>query len=462
MARPWKMLQGELSFFCHLFKIHFVSCREKENTEIVRLLAEIKGRQRGQVFYAQRRIKGEKQREQNRLAEKKKFDRSLIDKAKQELRAFLGNQNAGSEVVARPAITNASSNRSEENEVQRSQDDEVQARLDQLLDENKTERKKEQERRDRREGATSSESTFHKSMSIVEARKELERREKENKEKLESSKREEEKKKREQERKGEERKRKEKKEKEELEEKERAAKEKEEREKKRRSLSAATNKQVDDLRAKIEKVKGQMAREKGKIEEVTGSKAKDISVVTMSISEAEDKNDSRVKQVARVDMEIKELEANLARLKSEKQKMTNETARDVDQIEKLTKKRMKLEKAIDAEMKRYLESDAKMKKEIEYIEAKIDAIENVANGSNDGSSPNSAMVDFIMQSIESKEKDLECPVCLETAIAPIFSCPESHVICSTCRPKVSKCPECRVTYKGPPRRHRCSFGPIQL
>ena len=87
------------------------------------------------MFYAQRRIKGEKQREQNRLAEKKKFDRSLIDKAKQELRAFLGNQNAGSEVVARPAITNASSNRSEENEVQGSQDDEVQARLDQLLDE---------------------------------------------------------------------------------------------------------------------------------------------------------------------------------------------------------------------------------------------------------------------------------------------------------------------------------------
>ena len=369
-------------------------------------------------------------------------------------------------MVARPAITNSS--RVEENGVQRSQDDkdrrrEVQARLDQLLDENKTERKKEQERRDRtknsQEGASSSESTFYKSMSIVEARKELERMEKENKEKLESSKREEEKKRKEQERKEEERKRKEKKEKEELEEKERAAKEREEREKKRRTLSAATNKQVDDLRLKIEKVKGQMAREKGKIEEVTGSKAKDISVVTMSISEAEDKNDSRVKQVARVDMEIKELEANLVRLKSEKQKMTNETAREVDQIEKLTKKRMKLEKAIDAEMKRYLESDAKMKKEIEYIEAKIDAIENVANGSNDGGSPNSAMVDFIMQSIESKEKDLECPVCLETAIAPIFSCPESHVICSTCRPKVSKCPECRVTYKGPPRRHRCPIIP---
>ena len=413
------------------------------------------------MFYAQRRIKGEKQREQNRLADKKNFDWTLVVKAKQELTLFLRNQNAGSEPIERSGIT---SNRVEEINVPGSQGEEdrrreVQARLNQLHDENK---RKEQERRDRaknsQEGASSSsESTFYKSMSIVEARKELERMEKENKVKLENSKREEEKKRKEQERKEEEKRRKEKKEKEELEERERSAKEMAEREKKRRTLSAATNKQVDDLRSKIEKLQGQMAREKSKIEEVTGSKAKDISVVTMNISEAEDKNDARVKQVARVEMEIKELEANLVRLKSEKQKMTNETARDTEQIEKLTKKRLKLEKSIDAEMKRYLESDSKMKKEIEYIEAKIDAIENVANGSHDGSSPNSAMVDFIMQSIESKEKDLECPVCLETAIAPIFSCPESHVICATCRPKVSKCPECRVTYKGPPRRHRFAF-----
>ena len=302
--------------------------------------------------------------------------------------------------------------------------------MDQLVEENKTERKKEQERRNQaargsQDGASGT-SEFYKSMSIVEARKELERMEKENKEKQESSKRKEE-----------ERRKKEKKEKEELEEKERAIREKAEREKRRKSLSAATNKQVDDLRSKIEKLQAQMAKEKSKIEEVTGLKAKDISIVTMSITEAEDKNDSRAKQVARLDLEIKELEGDLARLKSEKQKITNETARDVEQIEKLTKKRLKLEKSIDAEMKRYLESDAKMKKELEHIEAKIDAIESVANSSSDGHSPNSAMVDFIMASIESKEKDLECPVCLETAVAPIFSCPESHVICSTCRPKVT-------------------------
>ena len=119
-------------------------------------MSEIKGRQRGQVFYAQRRIKSEKQREQIRLAEKKKFDRSLIDKAKQELRNFLGqNVNEGAEVVVEPVVTNNNinnNNRPEgaeghqpgEGEDRRR---EVQARLDQLVEENKTERKKEQERR---------------------------------------------------------------------------------------------------------------------------------------------------------------------------------------------------------------------------------------------------------------------------------------------------------------------------
>merc|ERR1712107_320168 len=165
---------------------------------ILRLLSEIKGRQRGQVFYAQRRIKSEKQREQIRLAEKKKFDRSLIDKAKQELRNFLGqNANEGAEVVVEPVVTNTTTtnnNRVEgaeglqpgEGEDRRR---EVQARLEQPVEENKTERKKEQERRNQaargsQDGASGT-SEFYKSMSIVEARKELERMEKENKEKQE-------------------------------------------------------------------------------------------------------------------------------------------------------------------------------------------------------------------------------------------------------------------------------------
>ena len=63
---------------------------------------------------------------------------------------------------------------------------------------------------------------------------------------------------------------------------------------------------------------------------------------------------------------------------------------------------------------------------------------------------------MLISSIKDKEADLECPVCLEIADSPIYSCQESHVICSTCMPKLSSCPECRQSFKGKglPRRHR--------
>ena len=51
-------------------------------------------------------------------------------------------------------------------------------------------------------------------------------------------------------------------------------------------------------------------------------------------------------------------------------------------------------------------------------------------------SPNLQLLEYIDQKIEAKEKELECPVCLEVASVPIFMCDELHLICSSCRPKV--------------------------
>ena len=66
------------------------------------------------------------------------------------------------------------------------------------------------------------------------------------------------------------------------------------------------------------------------------------------------------------------------------------------------------------------------------------------------------LFNFLSNSIVEKEKGLECPVCLFAATIPIYMCQESHLICSTCRPKVTRCPECRVELRdeGQPRRHR--------
>ena len=68
----------------------------------------------------------------------------------------------------------------------------------------------------------------------------------------------------------------------------------------------------------------------------------------------------------------------------------------------------------------------------------------------------SEMVDFLKQAIAEKEEDLICPICLEAAQTPIFTCPDSHLICSSCVPKLKaqECPQCRVTLPHPLRRHR--------
>ena len=45
--------------------------------------------------------------------------------------------------------------------------------------------------------------------------------------------------------------------------------------------------------------------------------------------------------------------------------------------------------------------------------------------------------------IEELVDTLECPVCLDTAdTAPIFQCPEGHLVCEECNAKMVECPQC--------------------
>ena len=67
---------------------------------------------------------------------------------------------------------------------------------------------------------------------------------------------------------------------------------------------------------------------------------------------------------------------------------------------------------------------------------------------------NNKLIAFLNKSIEKKEAALRCPVCLETAKAPIFTCQQQHLVCFKCRPRLTSCPECREDYQEPPRIHR--------
>jgi len=54
--------------------------------------------------------------------------------------------------------------------------------------------------------------------------------------------------------------------------------------------------------------------------------------------------------------------------------------------------------------------------------------------------------EYLKENISKKKGDLECPICFEIAMPPIYRCSQFHLICSTCRSKVDKCGECREPY----------------
>ena len=60
------------------------------------------------------------------------------------------------------------------------------------------------------------------------------------------------------------------------------------------------------------------------------------------------------------------------------------------------------------------------------------------------------LLEFLAAQIRQKEVDLECPVCLETAQSPIYTCSEQHIVCSGCWQQVIRsrkdCVQCRTPY----------------
>ena len=104
---------------------------------------------------------------------------------------------------------------------------------------------------------------------------------------------------------------------------------------------------------------------------------------------------------------------------------------------------------VDAEMKNLKERDT----EVREILSRLSVSDPPRPSS---TSADNEMMEFLNQSIAEKKEDLLCPVCLEVAETPIFTCPDSHIICSSCVPKLKsqECPQCRVTLPDPLKRDR--------
>ena len=224
-------------------------------------------------------------------------------------------------------------------------------------------------------------------------------------------------------------------------------------------------KENDAIEGEIKKKEKELDDHKEKVEGMIDSRAKEMAKFIGMISQAEDEKEEYRKQVSKLDMEIDDLRKKIAQIKEEQKVLDTKCVQCDEQIEKMEKKRKKLEKYMDSEMKKVKNEGDTIKGDIEKLNdklaANIKATEDLANSeipkvevTEPPKENTSRLLDFLAASIKEKESDLECPVCFETADIPIFMCTEMHLICSTCKPKVKECPECRVPYSGPPKRHR--------
>ena len=188
-----------------------------------------------------------------------------------------------------------------------------------------------------------------------------------------------------------------------------------------------------------------LEEEKSSAGNIMSSKAKEMRKLITGAEEAEDRVTGKQKEIAELD--------------ARRSQLVKECDQDKMVMNKLTAKRRKLEEFISAEIEKSKAKMSKLRQEIAALKAKQSESDGAQANEpqsvdNIPAKPSLPPLDYINQKIEAKEKELECPVCFETASVPIFMCQELHLICSVCRPKVSECPECRLRYTGRPRRHR--------
>ena len=172
------------------------------------------------------------------------------------------------------------------------------------------------------------------------------------------------------------------------------------------------NSKLRELKTKLEVKRAQEQKEKEKIDELTTEKAKEMGDLMITLSEAEDARDAKKRVSSRLDENINSLESKLAQLLKQRHSLVSESGKTYKQIEKLNKKKERLEKTRDIEMEAYLEEKQSMKQEIESMYRRIEDLEENDSGCLEVSaaSNTSWMVKFLEQVAADKEKDLECPV----------------------------------------------------
>ena len=211
-------------------------------------------------------------------------------------------------------------------------------------------------------------------------------------------------------------------------------------EKKRKAAEELTKTQSKQTKQILDTIDG--LKNENKLSE------KKIFSIKESISEHKQRIVELEKEQESISVEIKETQKKIIKCKNEKDKFEKNGCKEVQNISELIQD---IESKMKSTEQEYKEITSKLKsrdKEMKEPFVKRKSVdERDANGVH-------ALLD---EMIRKREEELTCPVCLETATVPIFSCSESHLICSKCLPdlpKPSKCPICRKKFGRNPKRNR--------
>ena len=162
------------------------------------------------------------------------------------------------------------------------------------------------------------------------------------------------------------------------------------------------------------------------------SKGKEMAGLISAVDEIED-------EMHALDKKVEEVEAKMSELQTIKNQLVKDKEDRDKRLGQLLRKKNKLENFISDTISENKETKIQLEKEMGEIKVRLQQIENSDEAPLNkivARPENLELFDYINSQIEAKEKELECPVCLEVAAAPIFSCEDQHIICSHCRPKV--------------------------
>ena len=169
--------------------------------------------------------------------------------------------------------------------------------------------------------------------------------------------------------------------------------------------------------------------------------------MTKFILEFEKVEDDKMKDLAEID----DIDSKILYLQRSKNKLLQRCDEKKEIMDKLSTKKKDIERVISSLI-------YKTKHELSFLETEVKSLKDkLPQPEKKPASPKPqsiSLLAFINRKISSKEGELECPVCLEEASSPIFMCSQLHLVCSSCRPQLTQCPECRQQYRGQPRRHR--------